>query len=185
MAYLEGDEIDASELKQALRRVTLANKGVPVLCGSALKNTGIQPLLDAVVDYLPSPLDIPPVTAVDTRTGTEVTRPASDDAPFSALAFKVVTDPFVGRLVYFRVYSGRVKVGAQVFNSTRGKQERIGRLLLMHANHREDIDMADTGAIVATLGLKNTFTGDTLCDSSKAGAPGVHTLPRAGHLCGH
>ena len=168
IAYLEGDELDASELRQALRRVTLANKGVPVLCGSALKNMGVQPLLDAVVDYLPSPLDVPPITAVDARTGAEVTRPASDEAPFAALAFKVVTDPFVGRLVYFRVYSGRVKVGSQVFNSTRGRQERIGRLLLMHANHREDIEVTDAGAIAATLGLKNTLTGDTLCDSTQA-----------------
>ncbi len=168
IAYLEGEEVEPYELRQALRRVTLKNKGVPILCGSALKNMGIQPLLDAIIDYLPSPLDVPPVTAIETRTGNEVTREASDDAPFAALAFKVVTDPFVGRLVYFRVYSGRLKVGAQVFNSTRGRQERIGRLLLMHANHREDVNAADTGAIVATLGLKNTFTGDTLCDSSKA-----------------
>ena len=168
MAYLEGKEISAPELRKALMRVTLANKGVPILCGSALKNMGIQPLLDAVVDYLPSPLGVPPVTAVETRTGNEVTRPASDDAPLAALAFKVVTDPFVGRLVYFRVYSGRVKVGAQVYNSARGRNERIGRLLLMHANRREDVDVADAGSIVATLGLKNTFTGDTLCDSSKA-----------------
>jgi elongation factor G len=168
IAYLEGEEVEPHELRQALRRVTLENKGVPVLCGSALKNMGIQPLLDAIIDYLPSPLEVPPVTAIETRTGNEVTREASDDAPFVALAFKVVTDPFVGRLVYFRVYSGRLKVGSQVFNSTRGRQERIGRLLLMHANHREDVNAADTGAIVATLGLKNTFTGDTLCDSSKA-----------------
>ncbi len=168
IAYLEGDELEAYELKQALRRVTLDNKGVPVICGSALKNMGIQPLLDAIVDYLPSPLDIPPVIAVETKTGNEVTRPASDEAPFSALAFKVVTDPFVGRLVYFRVYSGRVKVGAHVFNPTRNRQERIGRLLLMHANHRENVDVADAGAIVATLGLKNTFTGDTLCETHKA-----------------
>ncbi len=168
VAYLEGDEIEPYELRQALRRVTLKNKGVPVLCGSALKNMGIQPLLDAIIDYLPSPLDVPPVTAIETRTGNEVTREASDDAPFAALAFKVVTDPFVGRLVYFRVYSGRLKVGAQVFNSTRGRQERIGRLLLMHANRRDDVDAADAGAIVATLGLKNTFTGDTLCDASRA-----------------
>jgi len=168
IAYLEGNEVEPYELRQALRRVTLKNKGVPILCGSALKNMGIQPLLDAIIDYLPSPLEVPPVTAIETRTGNEVTREASDDAPFAALAFKVVTDPFVGRLVYFRVYSGRLKVGAQVFNSTRGRQERIGRLLLMHANHREDVNAADTGAIVATLGLKNTFTGDTLCDSSKA-----------------
>jgi len=166
-AYLEDSNITAPELRQALRRVTLANNGVPILCGSALRNKGVQPLLDAIVSYLPSPLDMPPVQTIDTRLGTEVTRPASDEAPFSALAFKVVSDPFVGRLVYFRVYSGRVGVGGQVFNATRGKQERIGRLLLMHANHREEIVDADTGAIVATLGLKNTFTGDTLCDSSQ------------------
>ncbi len=167
IAYIEGDEVSPDELRQALRRVTLKNKGVPVICGSALKNLGVQPLLDAIVDYLPSPLDVPPVDGINTRTGEKTVRQASDDAPFSALAFKVVTDPFVGRLVYFRVYSGRVKVGAQVYNSTRGRSERIGRLLLMHANHREDITAADTGAIVATLGLKNTFTGDTLCDAAK------------------
>ncbi|MFC2065811.1 elongation factor G [Chloroflexota bacterium] len=165
-AYLEGKAITADELRQALRRITLANRVVPILCGSALKNKGVQSLLDAIVNYLPSPLDVPPIQAISTKTGTEVTRPASDDAPFSTLAFKVVSDPFMGRLVYFRVYSGRVKVGAQVFNSTRNTRERIGRLLLMHANRREEIDTADTGAIVATLGLKNTFTGDTLCDSS-------------------
>jgi len=167
MAYLEGSNISPSDLRQALRRVTLAVKGVPILCGSALKNKGIRPLLDAIVDYLPSPADMPPVRAIDTRVGGEVTRPARDNAPFSALAFKVVSDPFVGRLVYFRVYSGRVKVGTQVFNSTRGKRERIGRLLRMHANHREELDEVGTGAIVATLGLKNTFTGDTLCHYSQ------------------
>jgi elongation factor G len=167
VAYLEGHDISPAELKRALRRVTLANKGVPVICGSALKNMGVQSLLDAIVDYLPSPLEVPAVTAVETKTGNMVTRPADDEAPFSALAFKVVTDPFVGRLVYFRVYSGKVKVGSQVYNSTRGRQERIGRLLLMHANHREDVQAADTGAIVATLGLKNTFTGDTLCEIHK------------------
>ena len=168
IAYIEGDEVEPDELKQSLRRVTLNNQGVPVLCGSALKNMGVLPLLDAIIDYLPSPLEVPPVDGVETKTGKTVTREASDDAPFSALAFKVVTDPFVGRLVYFRVYSGKVKVGTQVFNPTRGRSERIGRLLLMHANHREDVEVADTGAIAATLGLKNTFTGDTLCDSSKA-----------------
>jgi elongation factor G len=166
-AYLGGSSINPSELRQAIRRVTLAAKGVPIICGSALKNKGIQPLLDAVVNYLPSPVDMPPVRAIDTRGGGEVTRPPRDDAPFSALAFKVVSDPFVGRLVYFRVYSGRVKVGMQVFNSTRGKRERIGRLLRMHANRREEITEADTGDIVATLGLKNTFTGDTLCHYSQ------------------
>jgi elongation factor G len=166
IAYLEEAEITPEALKQALRRVTLLNKGVPVICGSALKNKGVQFLLDAVIDYLPSPLDVPPVDGIDSKTDKKVTREASDDAPFSALAFKVVTDPFVGRLVYFRVYSGTVKIGTQVLNSTRGRSERIGRLLLMHANHREDIESADTGAIIATLGLKNTFTGDTLCDST-------------------
>ena len=163
-AYLEGSKLTPAELREAVRRVTLANKGVPTICGSALRNKGIQPLLDAIVNYLPSPLDVPPVIAIDTRLGTEVTRPADDETPFSALAFKAVSDPFVGRLVYFRVYSGRVKVGNHVFNATRGKRERIGRLLLMHANHREEVDEADTGSIVATLGLKDTFTGDTLCD---------------------
>jgi len=167
VAYLGGASITPAELRLVLRRVTLANKGVPILCGSALKNKGVRPLLDAIVNYLPSPLDMPPVRAIDTRLGVEVTCPARADAPFSALAFKVVSDPFVGRLVYFRVYSGRVKAGAQIFNSTRGKRERIGRLLLMHANRREEVVEADTGAIVATLGLKNTFTGDTLCHSSR------------------
>ncbi|MFC2052483.1 elongation factor G [Chloroflexota bacterium] len=165
MAYLEGRSITVAELKQALRRVTLANKGVPVVCGSALRNKGMQLLLDAIIDYLPSPLDMPPVRAVDAR-GAEVARLASDETPFTALAFKVVSDPFVGRLVYFRVYSGRVEAGVQVYNSTRSKKERIGRLLLMHANRREEINGVDTGAIVATLGLKNTFTGDTLCHPS-------------------
>ena len=167
VAFLSGSSIAAAELRGALRRVTLANKGVPILCGSALKNKGIQPLLDAIISYLPSPLDVPPVKAVDSRLGTEVTRPARDDATFSALAFKVVSDPFVGRLVYFRVYSGRVKAGDQVFNATRDKRERIGRLLLMHANRREEVTEANTGDIVASLGLKNTFTGDTLCESTQ------------------
>jgi len=166
-AYLEGDSITASELRLALRRVTIANKGVPVLCGSALKNKGIQLLLDAIVDYLPSPVDMPPVPAVNTRTGAKVACPARDDAPFSALAFKVVSDPFMGRLVYLKVYSGRVKAGARVFNSTRGRTERIGRLLLMHANRREEVTDADTGAIVAALGLKDTFTGDSLSQSTQ------------------
>jgi elongation factor G len=165
-AYLGDSEITPAMLRLALRRVTLAGKGVLVLCGSALKNKGVQPLLNAIVSYLPAPIDVPPVRAVDVRTGTEVSRPPRDDAPFAALAFKVVSDPFMGRLVYFRVYSGRVKAGAQIFNSTRGERERIGRLLLMHAGRREEIAEADTGAIVASLGLKNTFTGDTLCQPS-------------------
>jgi elongation factor G len=166
-AYLEGHEISPSLIRQALRSVTLDNKGVPILCGSALRNKGVQSLLDAIISYLPSPLDMPPVLAIDTSSEAEVTRSVSDEAPFSALAFKVVTDPFVGRLVYLRVYSGIMKAGGVVLNSTTGKRERIGRLLLMHANRREEVDEADTGSIVATLGLKNTFTGDTLCDISQ------------------
>jgi len=165
-AYLDGKDITPVELKLALRRVTLANKGVPILCGSALKNKGIQLLLDSIINYLPSPLDMPPTPAIDTRSGAKVTSPPKDDAPFLALAFKVVTDPFVGRLVYFRIYSGKVKAGAQVFNPTRSKRERIGRLLQMHANRREEIAEANTGDIVGTLGLKNTLTGDTLCHYS-------------------
>jgi elongation factor G len=167
MSYLDDHHVTVAELSGALRRVTLANKGVPILCGSALRNKGIHMLLDAIIDYLPSPLDMPPVRAVSARVGAEVTRPASDEAPFTAIAFKVVSDPFVGRLVYFRVYSGSIEAGAQVYNATRGKRERIGRLLLMHANRREEVGMADTGAITATLGLKNTFTGDTLCHPSQ------------------
>ena len=138
-----------------------------MLCGSALRNRGIPPLLDAIVDYLPSPLDVPPVHVIDLKTGEVDVREASDDAPFSALSFKVVADPFMGRLVYFRVYSGKVKAGMQVLNSSKGHKERLGRLILMHANRREEIEEADTGSIAATLGLKNTFTGDTLCDSAR------------------
>ncbi|MBI4188107.1 MAG: elongation factor G, partial [Chloroflexi bacterium] len=163
LAYVDGKDITSADLKKALRRVTLANKGVPVLCGSVLKNKGVQLLLNAIVDYLPSPLDMPPVRAIDAKGSGEVTRQASDDEPFTALAFKVVSDPFVGRLVYLRVYSGKVQAGEQVYNSTRSKRERMGRLLLMHANHREEITEADTGSIVATLGLRDLFTGDTLC----------------------
>ena len=162
-AYLDGKDLTADEMKAALRRITLANKAVPVLCGSALTNRGVRLLLDSVLYYLPSPADMPPVRAFDVKTNAPVVREAKDDVPFTALAFKVVTDPFVGRLVYFRVYSGQVKSGDQVYNSARGKSERIGRLFLMHANRRDEIEVADTGAIVSTLGLKNTFTGDTLC----------------------
>jgi len=167
MAYLEGTATSVTELKEVIRKVTIANKAVPIFCGSAFRNKGIQHLLDAIVDYLPAPIDLPPVQATDTRKGIEVTRPAQDDAPFTALAFKVVSDPFMGRLVYFRVYSGKVKAGAEIFNSAKGQRERIGRLLLMHANRREEVAEADTGAIVASLGLKNTFTGDTLCHYSQ------------------
>ena len=162
--YLEGEEITVEELKAALRRATISGEVTPVYCGSALKNKGVQPLLDAVVDFLPSPLDIAEVRGVDPRTGEEITRPPSDDAPLSALVFKIVTDPYVGRLAYFRVYSGKISQGAQVYNATRGKRERIGRLLRMYADRREDVTEVYAGDIGAVLGLKNTFTGDTLCD---------------------
>ncbi len=165
--YLEGGDVSTAEIKAALRRVTLANKAIPVLCGSALKNKGVRLLLNAVTDYLPSPLDMPPVTATSVKSGEKVIRNASDTEPFAALAFKVVADPFVGRLVYLRVYSGRVKAGAQIYNSTRGKRERIGRLMLMHANRYEEVSEADTGAIIATMGLKDTFTGDTLSEATQ------------------
>jgi elongation factor G len=164
LRYVDNKEIGEEDIKAAVRRLTVTNRIVPVVCGTALRNKGIQLVLDAVVDYLPSPLDKPPLKAVDTANGSDVLLPASDDAPFSALAFKVVSDPFVGRLVYFRVYSGQIKVGAQIYNASRGTRERLGRLLLMHANRREEIDAVDAGCIAATLGLKNTFTGDTLCD---------------------
>jgi elongation factor G len=166
-AYLGGGEIGVNEIKAALRRVTVANKAVPVLCGSSLKNKGIQPLLEAVVEYLPSPLDMPPLYAIDPRNQDRIACPPSDDASFIALAFKVVTDPYMGRLVYLRVYSGTLESGSTVLNSTRDKKERIGRILLMHANHREEINEADTGAIIAILGLKETFTGDTICEPAR------------------
>jgi len=166
-AYVEGKEILAPELKAALRRATLSTRLVPVLCGSALKDKGIEPILDAVVDYLPSPLDMPPVKGIDPKTGKEATREAKDNAPFTALAFKIVSDPFIGRLVYLRIYSGRARTGAQVYNSSREEKERLGRLLRMHANRREEISEVGCGDIVAAVGLKNTFTGDTLCESTR------------------
>src|SRR5207244_2115214 len=153
----------ADELKRALRRATLAGEGTPVLAGSAFKNKAIQPLLDAIVAYLPSPVDVPPVQGV-TPAGEPATRRAADDEPFSALAFKIMSDPFVGRLTYIRVYSGILRTGAHIQNSTRDRKERIGRILQMHANHREDMEAAFTGDIVAVVGLKHTTTGDTLCD---------------------
>lgn len=165
-AYLEGEDISAEEIIAGLRRVTLNNKGIPVLCGSSFRQKGVKVLLDAVINYLPSPPEMPPVMGIDPKTQEEISRPVSDDAPFSALAFKVVSDPFVGRLVYFRVYSGVINASAGVYNSTRDQRERIGRLLVMHANSREEVGKADAGSIIASLGLKNTFTGDTLCDAS-------------------
>jgi len=162
--YLEGKEISEAELRVALRKATIAYKLVPVFCGSALKNKGVQLLLDGVVDYLPSPLDLPPVKGIHPKTGEEITRPADDSAPFSALAFKLQTDPYVGQLIYFRVYSGVLKAGSYVLNSASGDKERIGRILRMHANHREEIKEIHAGEIGAMVGLKSTKTGDTLCD---------------------
>jgi elongation factor G len=165
--FLEGEEIGADQLRRALRAGTLAYKIVPVLCGSALKNKGIQPMLDAVIDFLPSPLDVPPVTGLDPRNGEEVARPTDAGEPFAALAFKIAADPFVGKLAFFRVYSGTLKTGSYVYNSTKGTRERVGRLLQLHANHREEIDSVSAGDIAAAVGLKNTYTGDTLCDEAK------------------
>ena len=161
--YLEGDAISPSELREAIRRATISLSINPVLCGSAYKNKGVQPLLNAIVDYMPSPLDIPAIEGVDDNEQA-VERHASDDEPFSALAFKIVADPFVGKLAYFRVYSGTLESGSYVYNSTKGKKERIGRILMMHANKREEVDSVSAGDIAAAVGLKDTTTGDTLCD---------------------
>jgi len=162
--YLEGEEFTVAEIKRGLRLGTLTTKIIPVVTGSALRNKGIQKMLDAVVDYLPSPLDVPPMIGVDPKSGAEVLRTPDDSEPFSALAFKIAADPFVGKLAFFRVYSGTLKAGSYVLNSTKGKKERIGRVLQMHANHREEIDTVYAGDIAAAVGLKDTFTGDTLSD---------------------
>jgi elongation factor G len=163
-AYLEGQEPDEATLKMLIRKAVLTAAFFPVLCGSAFKNKGVQSLLDAVVDYLPSPLDVPPIKGVDPRKGTDVVRPSSDGEPLSMLAFKIMDDPFVGSLAFCRVYSGKIEAGTSVLNSPSEKRERIGRMLLMHANHREDIKEAYAGDIIAVAGLKETRTGDTLCD---------------------
>ncbi len=165
--YLEGQEISEDELRAAIRKATLAIEIVPVLCGTAFKNRGVQPLLDSVVEYLPSPLDVPAVVGEDPNSGAEVDRPASDDAPFSALAFKIMTDPYVGTLAFFRVYSGVLETGTNIVNATRGKNGRVGRLLKMHANKREEISQVYAGDIAAAVGLKGVTTGDTICDSNK------------------
>ena len=164
MLYLEGEEVPQDMIRAAIRKATCAVKMVPVVCGTSYKNKGVQKLLDAIVDYMPSPLDIPAITGTNPKTDEEETREASDEAPFAALAFKIMTDPFVGRLSFFRVYSGMLEAGKTVLNSSKGQRERIGRILLMHANHREDLSVAYSGDIAAAVGLKNTTTGDTLCD---------------------
>jgi len=166
--YLDGKEITEAELRAAIRKSTLALKIVPVVCGTAFRNKGVQPMLDAVVDYMPSPVDIPPIKGVIAGTDKPDERPASDAAPFSALAFKIMTDPFVGTLTFFRVYSGSISSGASIYNSTKTKRERVGRLLKMHANKREEIKDVYAGDIAAAVGLRTATTGDTLCDEDKA-----------------
>ena len=161
--YLEGEELTEKEIKGAIRQATIANEMVPVLCGTSYKNKGVQKLLDAIVDYMPSPVDVPAIRGIN-PDGEEIESPSSDDAPFAALAFKIMTDPFVGKLCFFRVYSGTLEAGSHILNSTKDNKERIGRILQMHANDRKDIDKVYSGDIAAAVGLKNTTTGDTLCD---------------------
>ena len=162
--YLAGEEISLKEIKSTVRKATITRDLFPVFTGSALKNKGVQLVLDAVVEYLPSPTDVPPITGVDPKNGDEINRHASDEEPFAALAFKVMTDPFVGKLIFFRVYSGTLNAGSYVLNVSTGDKERIGRIVRMHANTREDVDSVYAGEIAAAVGLKNTFTGHTLCD---------------------
>ena len=164
--FLEGEEITVEEIKAVLRKATIDNEIVPVTCGTSYKNKGVQKLLDAIVDYMPSPLDVPAIKGVNPETGEEVERHAGDDQPFSALAFKIATDPFVGKLCFFRVYSGTVAAGTTVLNATKDKKERMGRILQMHANHRADLEVCYCGDIAAAVGVKNTTTGDTLCDEN-------------------
>jgi elongation factor G len=165
--YLEGEELTVEEIKTAIRRATLANHMVPVLCGTSYRNKGVQRLLDAIIDYMPAPTDVAHITGVNPNTGETEGRPTSDDEPFSALAFKIATDPYVGKLCFFRVYSGRVDAGSGVYNTVKGNNERVGRILQMHANHRKDIETCYAGDIAAAVGLKNTTTGDTLCDPKR------------------
>ena len=167
MKYLEGEELTIDEINKAMRTATIKGEMVPVVCGSSYKNKGVQPMLDAVVEYLPSPIDVPPVTGTDPNTGESAERDSSDDEPLAALAFKIATDPFVGKLAFIRVYSGVMASGSYVLNSTKNKKERIGRILRMHANHREDIEEVRAGDIIAAVGLKETTTGDTLSDTDK------------------
>ena len=162
--YLEGEEIPTEKIRTAIRKATVAVEMVPVTCGSSYRNKGVQKLLDAIVDYMPAPTDIPAITGTNPKTDEEEVRHSSDDEPFSALAFKIMTDPYVGRLCFFRVYSGTLNTGSAILNATKGKRERVGRLLQMHANHREDLETVYSGDIAAMVGLKNTTTGDTLCD---------------------
>ncbi|WP_037346671.1 elongation factor G [Selenomonas sp. oral taxon 138] len=165
--YLGGEDVTEAEIRRAIRKATIACQMTPVTCGTSYRNKGVQPLLDAIVDYMPAPTDIPPIAGVNPDTGEADSRPASDSAPFSALAFKIMTDPFVGKLAFFRVYSGTLNSGSYVFNATKDNKERIGRILQMHANNRKEIEVVYSGDIAAAVGLKNTTTGDTLCDENK------------------
>ena len=162
--YLGGEELTEKEIKDCIRKSTIANTMVPVCCGTAYRNKGVQKLLDAVIDYMPSPTDVPSIKGTDPATGEEIERHSSDSEPFSALAFKIATDPYVGKICFFRVYSGTVDAGSSVYNATKGNRERMGRILQMHSNHRQDIETCYAGDIAAAVGLKNTTTGDTLCD---------------------
>ena len=162
--YFAGEELTIEEIKSCIRKATIANEMVPVVCGTSYKNKGVQKLLDAVVDYMPSPVDVPAIKGINPDTDEECVRPSSDDEPFAALAFKIATDPFVGKLCFFRVYSGSITAGSSVLNATKDNKERIGRILQMHSNHRKDIETVYAGDIAAAVGLKNTTTGDTLCD---------------------
>ena len=164
MKYLDGEELSIDEIKMCIRKSTIANTMVPVVCGTSYRNKGVQKLLDAIIDYMPAPTDVPHIKGINPETGEECERPSSDDEPFAALAFKIATDPFVGKLCFFRVYSGVLKAGSNVYNASKDKNERIGRILQMHSNHRKDIDEVYAGDIAAAVGLKNTTTGDTLCD---------------------
>ena len=166
MKYLDGEELTVEEIKYGIRKATIENKMTPVLCGTSYRNKGVQPLLDAIVDYLPSPLDIPPVKGTKVGSDEEIERKADDNEPFSALVFKIMADPYVGKLAFFRVYSGTLKSGSYVYNSNKGKRERVGRILRMHANHREEIEEIRAGDIASAVGLKETTTGDTICDES-------------------
>ena len=164
--YLEGEDISVEEIRKCIRKATIANDMVPVTCGTSYRNKGVQKLLDSIVDYMPSPLDVPPIKGENPDTGEEEERLPGDEQPFSALAFKIATDPFVGKICYFRVYSGMVEAGATVLNATKDKKERMGRILQMHANHRQDLEVCYCGDIAAAVGVKNTTTGDTLCDEN-------------------
>ena len=181
--YLESNELTVDEVKKGIRIRTINNEIVPMLCGSAFKNKGVQAMLDAVIDYLPSPVDIPPVKG-ETETGQPVTRSANDDEPFAGLAFKIATDPYVGQLTFVRCYSGVLKSGDTVYNPVRGKKDRIGRLLQMHANERKDIKEVRAGDIAACVGLKDVTTGETLCDVGEGHPAGAHGVPGAGDFAG-